>query len=229
MKQTTLTLLTLLTAATINADNVTLSAYIYPYTLTPNAPIVLSTTDAKNWSDGIGLYLDEDGKASAFITGETDTAILQGIIPSLKEWSYLSLVIDGNISSFYINNILQDSAEITPAFILEGNLIVADDGYVAFDGEIRLDEASITEDSNETELKVESVELKTVAGGLPSTATATATATAHMENAPPYLNTPLSTLNTPLSTLNTPPQAGGSASTLNTSSTPLFIIHCRLE
>ncbi len=52
MKKALLTLFLLFAAVVTNADNVTLSAYIYPYTLTPNAPIVLSTTDAENRSDG---------------------------------------------------------------------------------------------------------------------------------------------------------------------------------
>ncbi len=68
MKKIFLALFVLLSVATINADTITLSAYIYPRALTPNTPIVLSTTDAENWSDGFGLYLNENGNVSANFT-----------------------------------------------------------------------------------------------------------------------------------------------------------------
>lgn len=149
----------------LGAESIKLSAYVFPYSLTENAPIVLSTTDPESWSNGYGLFFDENGLPSAYVAGTNSIAILQGSVIPTNTWSHLSLEITHSEALFFIEGTLEECLEIAFAGSTNADLIIADDGFVKFDGKVRLDE--YYQNSLETIDKIDKANTKSVKFTIP--------------------------------------------------------------
>lgn len=118
----------------------TLSAWIRPKSVVPSAPVVVCTSDAAQWPDGFGLYLDESGRVSSYAGAATNPLDrVSGPVPSCGLWQHACLVFEGGIAALYFNGVLQGSATNgLDSVSCDGDVFVGDDGFAAFDGEITL-------------------------------------------------------------------------------------------
>jgi hypothetical protein len=138
MKRQLAATLILAAGAALADGGFTLSAWICPRTLSPEAPIIVRTADAENRGDGFGLFLGADGSLRAYARSATDAAnIAAGAAPTEGEWSHVCLAYDGRITRLYLGGVAQGvatngagNAEST------GEVFIGDDGLRVFDGEI---------------------------------------------------------------------------------------------
>lgn len=116
----------------------TMALWIRPAAPSPDAPIVVCTTDATNRTDGFGLFLDPDGSLRGYARSAGDAAnVVPGPIPAEGEWSHLCLAYDGAHTFLYLNGALQGVAtNDSGSADVEADFYIGDDGFRAFDGEI---------------------------------------------------------------------------------------------
>ncbi len=129
----------ILAAGTAMADGgFTLSAWINPHTLSPDAPIVIRTADAENRGDGFGLFLGADGSLRAYARLATDAAnVAVGEEPALGEWSHVCLAYDGRVTRLYLGGVAQGVATNGAGNAeSDGEVFIGNDGLRVFDGEI---------------------------------------------------------------------------------------------
>ena len=121
-------------------ESFTLSAWIRPNAVVPSAPVVVCTTDAAQWPDGFGIYLDASGRVSSYAGAATNPLDrVSGPVPSCGLWQHACLVFEGGVSTLYFNGVLQGSATNgLDSVSCDGDVFVGDDGVAAFDGEITL-------------------------------------------------------------------------------------------
>lgn len=124
---------------TILADEgVTMSLWIRPDAPSPDAPVVVCTSDPANRTDGFGLFLDSDGSLRGYARSAGDAAnVVPGPIPAEGEWSHLCLAYDGAHTFLYLNGALQGVAtNDSGSADVEADFYIGDDGFRVFDGEI---------------------------------------------------------------------------------------------
>ena len=129
----------ILAAGTAMADGgFTLSAWICPRTLSPDAPIIVRTADAENRGDGFGLFLGADGSLRAYARSATDAAnVAEGEVPAEGEWSHVCLAYDGRVTRLYLDGAAQGVATNGAGNAESaGEVFIGDDGLRVFDGEI---------------------------------------------------------------------------------------------
>ena len=129
----------ILAAGTAMADGgFTLSAWINPHTLSPDAPIIVRTADAENRGDGFGLFLGADGSLRAYARSATDAAnVAVGEEPAVGEWSHVCLAYDGRVTRLYLGGAAQGVATNGAGNAESaGEVFIGDDGLRVFDGEI---------------------------------------------------------------------------------------------
>lgn len=130
----------LLCSSLFARESFTLSAWLLPRSVVPSSPVVVVTADAAQWSDGFGIYLDESGRVSSYVGAATNPpGCVSGPVPSRGLWQHACLVFDGGVSTLYFNGDPQGSATNgLDGVSFDGDVLVGDDGFAAFDGEIAL-------------------------------------------------------------------------------------------
>lgn len=138
MKKLLGTILILMTGAAMADGGFTLSAWINPHTLSPDAPIVIRTADAESRGNGFGLFLGADGSLRAYARSATDVAnIAVGEEPAVGEWSHVCLAYDGRVTRLYLGGVAQGVATNGAGNAESaGEVFIGDDGLRVFDGEI---------------------------------------------------------------------------------------------
>ncbi len=116
----------------------TLSAWIHPRTLSPDAPIIVRTADPENRGDGFGLFLGTDGSLCAYARSATDAGnVAVGEEPAVGEWSHVCLAYDGRVTRLYLGGVAQGVATNGAGSAESaGEVFIGDDGLRVFDGEI---------------------------------------------------------------------------------------------
>ena len=138
MKRQLAATLILAAGAALADGGFTLSAWICPQTLSPDAPIVIRTADAESRGDGFGLFLGADGSLRAYARSATDAAnVAVGEEPAVGEWSHVCLAYDGRVTRLYLGGVAQGVATNGAGNAeSEGEVFIGDDGLRVFDGEI---------------------------------------------------------------------------------------------
>ncbi len=138
MKKELLATMFLAAGAAMAEGGFTLSAWICPKALSPDAPIIVCTADAEGRGDGFGLFLGADGSLRAYARSAADAAnVAEGAAPAEGEWSHVCLAYDGRTTRLYLGGVAQGVATNGVGDAeTDGEVFVGDDGFRVFDGEI---------------------------------------------------------------------------------------------